>query len=61
MIKSIQEYWDSTDIDYLVKMTESDILELLDSIASKYSNRYITIMILDDHTSFERMDERGLN
>lgn len=61
MIKSIQEYWDSTDIDNLVKMTESDILELLDSIASKYSNRYITITILDDHTSFECMDERGLN
>lgn len=61
MVREIKDYWDSADIDYLVKMTESDMLELLDSIAAKYSNQYITITILDDHTGFECMDERGLN
>lgn len=61
MVREIQDYWDSADIDYLVKMTKSDMLELLDSIAAKYSNQNISITILDDHTSFECMDERGLN
>lgn len=39
MVREIQDYWDSADIDYLVKMTKSDMLELLDSIAAKYSNQ----------------------
>ena len=35
-------------------------LEWLKSIASKYSNRNITITILDDQTYFECMDERAM-
>lgn len=61
MMHEIQDYWDSSDIDEILQMTKTDMLEWLQSIASKYSNRNITITILDDQTYFECMDERGLN
>ncbi|MDE6053823.1 MAG: M56 family metallopeptidase [Lachnospiraceae bacterium] len=61
MVHEIQDSWDSSDIDEILQMTKSDMLEWLQSIAAKYSNRNIIITILDDQTYFECMDERGLN
>lgn len=60
MMREIQDYWESADIDEIVQMTESEMLEWLHSIAAKYSNRNITITILDDQTQFECMDERDV-
>ena len=60
MVREIQDYWESADIDEIVQMTESEMLEWLHSIAAKYSNRNITITILDDQTQFECMDERDV-
>lgn len=60
MVREIQERWDSSDIDEIVQMTESDMLEWLHAVAAKYSNRKITITIVDDRTQFECMDERGI-
>ena len=60
MVREIQDYWESADIDEIVQMTESEMLEWLHSIAAKYSNRNITITILDDQTQFESMDERDV-
>lgn len=61
MVREIQDYWDSSDIDGILQMTKSDMLEFLRSIAAKYSNRNITITILGDQTYFECMDERSLH
>lgn len=60
MVREIQDYWESSDIDEILQMTESDMLEWLHSIAAKYSSRNVTITILDDQTGFECMDERGI-
>ncbi len=60
MVREIQDYWESSDIDEILQMTESDMLEWLQSIAAKYSSRNVTITILDDQTGFECMDERGI-
>lgn len=60
MVREIQDYWESADIDEIVQMTEGEMLEWLHSIAAKYSNRNITITILDDQTQFECMDERDV-
>ena len=60
MVREIQDYWESADIDEIVQMTESEMLEWLHSIAAKYSNQNITITILDDQTLFECMDERDV-
>ena len=60
MMREIQDYWESADIDEIVQMTESEMLEWLHSIAAKYSSRNITITILDDQTQFECKDERDV-
>jgi len=61
MMREIQDYWDLADIDEILQMTKNDMLELLHSIAAKYSSQNVTITILDDQTYFECMDERALN
>lgn len=60
MVREIQDYWDSADINEILRLTKSDLLKQLQSIAAKYSNRNIAITILDDQTYFESMDERML-
>ncbi len=59
MTDSIRSYWESTDIDTLMAMSESDMLEFLHTVAAKYSSQSITITIVDDQTAFERMNERN--
>lgn len=57
MMKGIQDYWNSTDIEEMLHMTEEDIVSKLKEIAAEYSNDNITITIREDSVSFERMIE----
>lgn len=59
MISEIQDFWNGTDIDEMLGMTEGDIVGKLKEIAAEYSNDNITIIIQEDSVSFEKMDERG--
>ena len=59
MISEIQDFWNGTDIDEMLGMTEGDIVGKLKEIAAEYSNDDITIIIQEDSVSFEKMDERG--
>ena len=58
MISEIQDFWNGTDIDEMLGMTEGDIVGKLKEIAAEYSNDDITIIIQEDSVSFEKMDER---
>ncbi|MDC7288071.1 M56 family metallopeptidase [Blautia schinkii] len=58
MENDIKEFWDGTDIEDLLKMTESDVIEKLNEIAAKNSNDKIVITIREDGIGFESMDER---
>ena len=59
MISEIQDFWNGTDIDEMLGMTEGDIVGKLKEIAAEYSNDNITIIIQEESVSFEKMDERG--
>ena len=58
MISEIQDFWNGTDIEEMLGMTEDDIVGKLKEIAAEYSNDNITIIIHEDSVSFEKMDER---
>ena len=58
MISEIQDFWNGTDIEEMLGMTEDDIVGKLKEIAAEYSNDNITIIIQEDSVSFEKMDER---
>lgn len=52
-------FWDNTDIEYLLKMNESDVVEELEKLAALCSNDGVTITIDEEQVQFECMDERG--
>ncbi|MBD5505493.1 MAG: hypothetical protein HDR09_17595, partial [Lachnospiraceae bacterium] len=59
MLDGIEAFWEQTDIEELLKMDKSDIIEKLNELAKKYSTRNITITVArDDQIGFECMDER---
>lgn len=58
MMEIIQEFWESSTVDQLAAMTDEEVWKALHDIAKKFSSDDITITILDDQFSFERMDER---
>ena len=59
MLDSIEDFWEQTDIEELLKMDKSDIIEKLNELAKKYSTKNITITVArDDQIGFECMDER---
>ncbi|MDE7478410.1 MAG: hypothetical protein K2M91_10750, partial [Lachnospiraceae bacterium] len=60
VIGDIENYWETSDVEELLKMTEDDMIETLHQIAAKYSSDDITITIMDKRTSFESMDERRI-
>lgn len=61
MLKGIEDFWEQTDIDELLKMEKTDIIEKLNELAKKYSTQNITFTIMpEDQIGFERMDERSL-
>ena len=59
MMSKIQDFWNRTDIEEMLSMTEDDIVSKLKEIAAEYSNANITIIIREDSVSFEKMDERN--
>lgn len=60
MINEINEFWDYTDIEVLLKMTKEDFLNKLTEMAEKYSGGGITIAVPEDVVGVECMDERGV-
>ena len=59
MMNKIQDFWNRTDMEEMLSMTEDDIVSKLQEIAAKYSNANITITIREDSVGFEKMDERN--
>lgn len=59
MINAIQEFWDETDLEELLKMDETNIIHIFKEMASRYSNDQIEIIIDEEQISFEGLDERG--
>lgn len=58
MINAIHAFWNNTDIENILKMSESDIVQELEKMAAKYSTDHVTITIHEEQVHFERMDER---
>lgn len=59
-INAVHAFWNDTDMEDLLKMSESDIVRELEKIAAAYSTDSLTITIHEEPVHFERMDERGL-
>lgn len=60
MIDAVRAFWEETDINELLAMTEGDAVMRLRAIAAEYGNDRIEITIDGDGIGFESMDERGL-
>ncbi|MDE6847324.1 MAG: hypothetical protein K2J99_16380 [Lachnospiraceae bacterium] len=61
MSAGIQEFWEQTDIEDILKMDKGDIIKKLNELAEEHSTENITITIgAEDQIGFERMDERSL-
>lgn len=60
MLEGIQEFWDQTDIEDILKMDKADIIKKLNELARNYSTDNVTITVsAEDQIGFECMDERG--
>lgn len=60
MINSVHAFWNDTDIESILKMSESDIVKHLKKIAETYSTDNVTITTNEEQVHFEFMDERGI-
>ena len=58
MINAIHAFWNNTDIEKLLKMSESDIVQELENMAETYSADDVVITIDKERIHFERMDGR---
>ncbi|MFT3982416.1 MAG: M56 family metallopeptidase [Lachnospiraceae bacterium] len=61
VISAIQKYWDNISLNELLTMSNQDMLTKLEEIASQYSNDKITISIIPDQISLDKIDERSSN
>ena len=59
MINAVQAFWNSTDVESALRMSENDIVKELEKIAAAYSTEHITIIINKEKVHWERMDERA--
>ena len=59
MIHAIQEFWNETTMDDILKMSKRDIVLQLTSLAAEYSNDKIAITITSDRVYFEKTDEKA--
>ncbi|MCM1155378.1 MAG: hypothetical protein NC314_12505 [Roseburia sp.] len=59
MINAVEDFWENTDTECLLQMSESDIVKELEKIAAEHSNAKVTITTDKEQIQFERMDERG--
>ena len=60
LMYDIEDFWNETDIEDMLKMSKNDVVEKLSEIAEKYSDSNITITVRNDQISFEKMDEREI-
>ncbi len=61
MLDGIEDFWEQTDIEALLRMEKSDIIKKLNELAQKYSTGNVTITVAKEgQIGFERMDERSL-
>lgn len=60
MISSIEKFWEETDLEEMLRMTETDVVKILQGIAEEYSNSRMIIMIDEERVQFEKMDERNI-
>ncbi len=58
MINAVRTYWNGTDIETLLKMSESDVMQELERIAAECSTEHIAITADKRRVHFEGMDER---
>ncbi len=61
MIKDIEKFWNETNTEEMLKMTEKNVVEKLREIAEGYSAKHITITINEEQVQFESMDERNID
>ena len=59
MLHGIEDFWNRTDMEDILRMTKGDMVQKLQEIAAEYSNADITITIREDSVWFEKMDERS--
>lgn len=57
MINTVRAFWSGTDIEALLKMSESDVVQELERIAAECSTEHIAITVDKRQTHFEWMDE----
>lgn len=61
MIEAVRAFWDGTDLESLLNMSEDEVTTALEQIARAQSSGNITITTGRDQIYFERMDERGID
>ena len=61
MLRGIEDFWNRTDMEEMLRMTKDDMVRKLQGIAAECSDADITIIIREDSIWFEKMDERGKN
>ena len=59
MLRGIQDFWNRTDMEEILRMTKDDIVRKLQEIAAEYSDADIAITIREGSVWFEKMDERS--
>ncbi len=55
MINAIHAFWNNTDIESILTMSESDIVQELEKIAATYSTEHIIITINEEQVHFEHL------
>lgn len=58
MINAVRTFWNGTDIETLLKMSERDVVRELERIAAEVSTEHIAITVDKRRVHFEGMDER---
>ena len=59
MLHRIEDYWNKTDMEEMLRTTKDDMVRKLQEIAVEYSDADITITIREDSVWFETMDEQS--
>ena len=61
LMSGIGEFWNETDMDTLLRMTEGQVVNRLNEIAAEYSTDSVRITpMTENDVHFEAMDERGI-
>ncbi len=55
MMKAVQDFWNETNTEELLKMSEADVVAKLQEIAAEYSTSNVTITIDNEQVHFERI------